>query len=390
MSEIPARGPASIQSLRAQMAAQKSKVQQRTMRQVSSKLNFQEWAESGFNPVVIRQKFRTLEEQKNRKRVLQKEKAGDADDEDLIIAPEMLDNLANEFNDKNPELNQRSLLLLRSMISDSDTPEEILEKVLNFYSDYSLADDALDFLLQTTTGDLASKVQQAKDNLNEDFGREVVAGKNIANEARSFSKEGLGSPTALRDMYRDITGNPRTPQMLFDQLTEQFVFPKMKTVIDFLLHSLGADLKSKGPSISKPELNRLVEDTRTLQAILGVYRFFATRMRLLQSQFTQNELMMPDRINFDQLSKEFMKLISNRYVSPEKVMQMGRTLGISEEILAQIIVYTQMRDAIRQVAPKLYKSNKHKDDILSSILDAIEELEDELEDDEEDEDEEEE
>ena len=88
------------------------------------------------------------------------------------------DNLANEFNDKNPELNQRSLLLLRSMISDSDTPEEILEKVLNFYSDYSLADDALDFLLQTTTGDLASKVQQAKDNLNEDFGREVVAGKN--------------------------------------------------------------------------------------------------------------------------------------------------------------------------------------------------------------------
>ena len=108
---------------------------------------------------------------------------------------------------------------------------------------------------------------QAKEFLNASFKREIVAGRNINLQAQTFSKEGLGSPTALRDMYRDITGNPRTPHTLFDELTAKFSYDSMRMVIRFLLHSLGADLKSKGPSITRPELMRLMEETQILQAI---------------------------------------------------------------------------------------------------------------------------
>jgi len=139
-----------------------------------------------------------------------------------------LDDTANEFSQNNPELKKDSLILLRSMISDTDTADEIIKKVMDFYPDLSLADEAIDYLLQTTTGDLAQKVQAAKDNINGEFGREIISGRNIATQAREFSKQGLGSPSGLRDLYRDITGNPRSPHILFDQLTESYSFAKMK------------------------------------------------------------------------------------------------------------------------------------------------------------------
>ncbi len=63
-----------------------------------------------------------------------------------------IEEVSEQFNRKNPELQARSLLLLRSRIAQSDTQEEILRKVLEMYPDYSLADEALDFLSMTTEG----------------------------------------------------------------------------------------------------------------------------------------------------------------------------------------------------------------------------------------------
>src|SRR5262249_22188290 len=162
-------------------------------------------------------------------------------------------------------------------ISQRDTKEEILHKVLEMYPDYSLADEALDFLLQTTEGSLAEEVRLAKEELNAQYGREVKAGRNIAEQSREFSKQGLGSPMGLRNLYREVTGNPRDANTLFNELTTKFNYDKMKTAIDFLLHSMGSDLKSKGPSIDRGELHRLLSETRKLQGILGIFRFFKSR-----------------------------------------------------------------------------------------------------------------
>ena len=143
----------------------------------------------------------------------------------------------------------------------------MLRKVLEIYSDYTLADEALDYLLETTEGPLAESVRAAKEELNTLYGREVRAGKNIAALTTEFATKGLGSPTALRDLYRDVTGNPRDANTLFQQLASTFTFERMQVVIGFLLHSLGADLKAKGPSIPRAELHRLISEGRSLQAI---------------------------------------------------------------------------------------------------------------------------
>jgi hypothetical protein len=46
-----------------------------------------------------------------------------------------------------------------------------------------------------------------------------------------------------------------------------------------------------------------------------------------------------------------------------------------------------MRDAIRQIAPKLYKSDQHRQDLLGAFIDATEELDEKLEEEEDEDDE---
>lgn len=344
---------------------------------------FPSWIDEGiFNPVLMSRRFETLESK--RKRASKEEEVEKKEQtEDVGLEVQRIEEIGDEFYRKNPELQARSLLLLRSRISKDDSQEEILHKVFEMYPDHSLADEALDYLLQTSKGSLADKVRQAKQELNALYSREIKAGKNIAKQAREFSQQGLGSPSGLRNLYREVTGNPRDANTLFSELTSKFNYDKMKTVIDFLLHSMGGDLKSKGPSIDKGELHRLLSETRKLQGILGIFRFFQSRMNLIMGAFARQGLQLPMRITFEMLAKQFMKALQERYPSADKILQLGVQLGLSEEELAQIIILTQMRDGVRQVAPNLYKSDQHRQDLLNAFMDAIEELDERIEEEEE-------
>lgn len=310
---------------------------------------------------------------------------------DRLLPIEQIKDQADQFQRRNPELKAATLVLLRNYIKPGDTKEEILKKLLEFYKDPALADEALEFLLETTDGELYQQVKAAKEELNQSQGREITAGRNIGAQARAASDKGLGTPTQLRDLYRDITGNPRDSSTLFQELSKQYAFKDLKKVTDFLLHSMGADLKSKGPSIEPGMLHRIITETRSLQAILGIYRFFRGRMRLIQTSFGRNGIDVPPELNFESMSKEFMTLAAERYPSSDKVKERAVKLGIEKWLLAKIIALSQFRDAIREVAlNQIFRSLQHRDDLYLAILEALEDLEDELDQEEQQEDEEEE
>lgn len=306
------------------------------------------------------------------KNQLQKEKG------ERLLPLEGIKALADDFQRNNQELKSRVLVLLREYIKPDDSAEDILKKVLEFYEDVSLADEALDYLLETTDGELYNNVLKAKEMLNEQSGPEVRAGRNIGDIARS--QEGIGTPTNLRNLYRDVTINPRDAQTLFNELSKTYSYKDMEKVINFMLHSVGADLKSKGPSIPRGLLHNLLQETRSLQAILGVFSFFKERMGLIQSQFATNDLPLPAELTFEQLAKQFMLLVGDRYPSQDKVLQTAVRLGIDKWILAKIIVLSQLRDSIREVAiNQIYRSLQHRDELFTAIIAALEQLEDELE-----------
>lgn len=377
--------PVHLDTARAERLAAEHADKQRIISQQESRAAFQSWAdEAAFTPTLVMGRFQSLEEK--RKRIAEEKTAEKAKKEEkAVLQIRRLEEKGREYNRKNPELQTRSLLLLRARISDQDSREDILSKVLEMYPDPSLADEALDFLLDTTEGQLTEKVREAKERFNAQFAREIKAGKNIAEQARAFSMQGLGSPTGLRNLYREVTGNPREAGPLFEELSSQFDYEHMKTVIDFLLHSMGGDLKSKGSSIDRAELHRLFVEARKLQGILGIFRFFKSRMNLILNAFRRQGLELPLRITFELLAKLFMKAVQERYPSVDKILLLGSQMGLSNKLLAQIILYTQMRDAVRQTAPRLFKSDQHRQDVLNAFIETIEELDEQLEEEEEEE-----
>ncbi len=355
-------------------------IAQETAMQVESENLDQYFELSSFNPMRQAQTFRNLKDIHTK----EQKKAEEAEEvEEKILDVEKVDEVAERFQRNNYELNAKTLRILRSQIAKADTADEILQKVEAVYQEASLADEALDFLFETTDAQLQAATAEAKEKLNKDKGKEIKAGRNMGAQAREFAKEGLGSPTSLRDLYRDITLNPREPIKLFDELAEKFRYPKLKMAINFMLHSLGSDLKAKGPSIQRVELKRLIDETRSMQGILGVFRFFQSRMKLIQREFSSYQLMVPTRLDFEILSRIFIKLLTERFLSPDKIMQTAKLLGISEEAAAQMVVFSQMRDAIKQIAPKYFRDPRHRDEILKSFIDTIEKLEDQMEEEEE-------
>lgn len=369
--------------------AQTAKAQQIAGQQIaimqdeSAEDSFKGSIDVAFNPNAIRNRFELLE---SRVRKSTKEEAtGKAEKEgEIDFSIEGIQAVAESFEQKNPELTAKFLIAIRSRLSKKDSFDQLLDKVLETYPDVSLADEALDFLISTSDTELAEKLIQVKNHLNETYAREIKAGKNIMAEAQAFSKQNLGTPTSLRELYRDITGNPREPATLFAELATRYTFEKMKTVIAFVLHSLGQDLRSKGPSIEKGELSRLLTETRTMQAIIGVYRFFQSRMNLLRTSFEYQGLTPSALLSFENLARAFMKFLVERYPSSDKLLSIAKQLGFEEDILAEVIVFSQMKDAVRQISPRLYRSEQHKQDILATFLETLEDLEDQLEEEEED------
>ncbi len=369
------QGPQSRQTLEAMKEVGKDTAEEVKQEQKASA----KAAQASNAQTVFRPKVKT--EKKKLKHISSKvSKMAKMKKEKKLLPVKQIAKKAEEHERKNPELKSKVLKLLRERIKPDSKSEDIQEILDEFYPDPTLADDAMEFLLDTTEGELHQQVEEAKENLNENKGREITAGRNISKQARQASDKGLGTPTSLRDMYRDITGNPRDSNTMFQELSEKYAFKEMHKVVKFLLHSLGSDMKSKGPSIPKGELHRLMTETRSLQAILGVYRFFKTRMGLMEKMFEKSGLDMPKKLNFELMSKCFMNLAGERYPSSDKVLAQAKRLGIDDWLLAKIIAFSQFRDSIKEMAmSQIYRSLQHRDELLFAIIEALEDLEDQLE-----------
>ncbi|MEZ5314623.1 MAG: type III secretion system gatekeeper subunit SctW [Chlamydiales bacterium] len=358
-----------------QRATQKE-ARQAQIRQEAAKSMFIEEIEQGFNPDAVNReqsrlaRFKRLETRKKEphekmERVNEVKKRSEED-------------LAQSYYQRNAELPPDRLRTLLKTLKHGQTPEEILDDVMEKFPDVTLADEALKYLEQETKNDLQSSVRLARELLNKLNEREIIAGRNIDTVAKSFHRKGIGnSPTELRELYRDITGNPRDHNTLFSELSNHYSFDQLKLVVAFLLKGLVYDLKSKGPSIQQAELMRLMTDTRNLQSILWVYFFFKSRMKLINSLYGAYEIHKDNLLNFEVLAQQFIKLVEERYPSVLKLLKQLEAFGSLED-LEKIIILMQYRDGIRQLSPRLYKSLRHRQNLLLIILEAIENLEEEI------------
>ena len=377
-SNLPGIGSISTSSAKSAQEISVEEGAELEAEQLAAEQSLMDAAENGlFTPIYIMKNARKLQDKLDSRKGKDAEESKNQSGNHLI---DSISKLAKSFEDSNPEMNQNALLGLKANIKDSDDAETIYEKVRKFYKDEYLADEALKFLEETTNPhtNLGKNIRKARTLLNERHQRAVCAGRNISDDACEYAKQGLGSPTSLRELYQDVTGNPKDPISMFEQLSQSFDFEKMKPILAFLLRSLGKDIKSKGPSISKIELQRLFSETRTMQAILSIYRFFLGRMPLIKDTFDRDNIQWPQNMNFELLSKMFTQYIQERYPSSDRLLNQVQELGIENYIVAQMIIFGQYKDALRGVSPKLFKSNTHRQDLLMAVVETVSELDEML------------
>lgn len=308
-----------------------------------------------------------------------------------IVKPEMRQKVvperdaqdaASKFEKRNPELRSASLLNLLKKAKDCKTKEELLALVEDYYPDPLLADEALDFLSATTLDELKELVQEAKEDFTAKHESDIRAEKNIAQEVSRFAGQEIAERPKLRQRYLELihTSEGRAATELFLDYSKQFPsYKEMRRIFAYFYRALGMDLKSQGPSIEKGLLHSLMQEVRKAQSGIGLYNFFRDRMSLVQKEFERNGIPLPDSFTFETMTTSFLKLISERYPSLEKVMDhlpFAKLLNI----LGKIVLLNQFRDALPQTSTTfLFRSEQHKEELRKSILDALERLEEELE-----------
>ncbi|MGL5626000.1 MAG: HrpJ domain-containing protein [Candidatus Rhabdochlamydia sp.] len=366
-----------IDSAKAQKAAAAERANEQAAVIQEASEDLQAWTEEGaFLPGFMRR----AESLETKVRRTPKEERSDKKERSRPV--EQIDRLSEEFQQRNPELQARALRLLRSRLQEEDTAEDIQRKVSEIYPDHFLADEALDFVLQTSTGELSKQAFLARKQINDFYSREIIAGKNIAAQVQEFSIQGLETSIGLRALYREITGNPRDCNTLFNTLLSMFKYDKMKLVIAFILHSLGSDLKAKGSSIDRGELHNLLTEARKLQAILGIFRFFESRMRFISAEFKRHGLTLSDLLTFEELSKQFMEILQDRYPSGDKILQQYLKKWMLS-ITGDITLLSLYHRALRETSGRLYRSNQHRQELTNAMVDGLEDLYDQEEENEE-------
>lgn len=371
-----------------ELKAQKTSSQEMQAKQVDIKEDIHDSQEDAFNPFAANKRMK--EKMQNLKSRIPKAKTEAKQTKQVSNKEAALkqgNQAAKEFTKAFPEVKEDALKnLLKEILEQDPSPEEILKMAHDVNDDPSLVDQVLEFLKENSPHELEKKIKKAQEDFRSRKMREIAAGKNVQEQAMAFSAQGLGSPSFLRDLYRKITGDPMEDHELFDELSEAFSYEQLIKAVRYLLHSLGADVKSKGPSISRGELHTLMTEIKKLQLVLGVYRFFESRMNLLYDFFDRYELEYPEELTFQIIARSFVTLSKDHYPNSQKVMTLDSEFFLEDEMLGFMMILTQMRDAVRNVSSRLFYTIKHKQDILNSYMEAIEQL-DELIDEEEDDDE---
>jgi type III secretion protein W len=369
--------PAGLNSVQALQQAARNEAKELIAEQMESRESAEEEYSEAFNPQAADRE----QARKNRARPLENRRKENVGEVIKIkqVEGKGQEDVANRFSQRNSELPKDQLLDLRGRLNEQQTAEEILEEVESFFKDPSLQDEALEFLEEVTEGKLKEKVISARKLLSEMKGREVIAGRNIDASAKSFSEKGIGSSTELRDLYRDVTGNPKEHNAMFIELSGRYTYDDLKQVVNFLLQGMGYDLKSKGPSIQEAELQMLMKELKNLQSILWVYLFFKKRLRLMRSMYKKYGMEAEEEdFDFEEIAKNFMQVVEDRYPSVLKILKQAEKMGLTQ-LEEKIVLLTQYRDATRQLSPRLYKSLKHKQDLVTALLEALEELDEQLE-----------
>lgn len=200
---------------------------------------------------------------------------------------------ARKFQEGHPEHSERSLSDLRDSLDPDDGYDDILAKVKSFYGNRTASemDDALEFLLISTQGENLEKlhvlIQNVKDDFTKENGTEISKRREVTKLAREAADKGHGSAQNLNTLFNNMVAEQADATTLAKQLRKEYKYNQIVELFRFIDTSIGNDLTKA--NIEHSYLGALCNQSRTIGAVLNIYKGFHQSMSLVQSEYERYE-----------------------------------------------------------------------------------------------------
>jgi hypothetical protein len=272
-------------------------------------------------------------------------------------------------------------------ISPEDTQSTILEKLEAAYPYPTLVNQALDILLEKTSGTAKEQVQLAKDEIVANFGRDIKMMSASRQITSVLTKAKLDIPPGDFNKIASKTLDFRglEAEMAAMSTSQKEAYCKA------LLHFFGIRLKQAGSSSEIAEIQDNINRLRAVQASLSTDKVAEKTVQYIHRLFNANELTPPPQLIFKEFRKEVIAFTAQHYPNPEQVAQMAVSLGFKKNIdttdsnnleealinvKGQIIVFNAMLGMLPQLSPdKVFGTTIRRDEIRSALIAYNERLE---------------
>lgn len=303
------------------------------------------------NPINIALKSKKLAAPEK----LRTEKAQRAQ-ESVLVRKDEADGLAEGFakreGNKQFRLDRDQLSQLAQSLGDQITDETDINEIINLIRntltiggrqpDVAQIDKTFDFLVEVAkqkanraTGDTKDHLQklfthllQAKSKHYEDNQKDIETALKIIDVVDLMVEKGSRDTPETLAHLRDIIHNK--PQELMVKFayykSRGYTYNEIKGEVDAILSYIGTRFHNN--RIPKGELSRLWDETRTLQAMLNIFRLEKAKAKLARNLFEMQQIPFPQQVNFETLSNNFIEMVSDPYPSSKKVAEIISHLGV--------------------------------------------------------------
>jgi hypothetical protein len=316
--------------------------------------------------------------------------------EKRLKPPQEIESGIREFSNKNPKFTPDKLRNLLDKLKDGMSKEEILKLVREEYPNPMDASQALEFLASISLEDYKEGIQSVQMALNkeiidkreEEVAKKVETEAALATTAASAAAVQIAGGGDLNQLLEHFILNSKMEATAIAKIIQDAFGDNQDKIYAFLLKKCGAEIKKCGVEINKLRelkdhhdedafMKNAMPLLRKLQAIKWVSSYFKIRNKPKPEIAGQKPAV---QFNPQEMAKQFLSLVSERFLSPEKVIQTAAKLG-AVTLEDQIVLISQERDAVRQVSMNhIFRSPQHRDEMFSTILEALSDLEDLLED----------
>lgn len=378
------QGPDQLTQVRAAIAAQDpSQVSEKTGQdEANAKTLAQDLQTDGRDDIAskLASKQATLAK---RAAEMQKVRKPEKTDKPKALRPkEKIDAALEGFGKRNPSLKKEGLLKLSDDIRGKSI-DEILELVKAEYHNVpENVFQALEALMSIEDNPETHTTLSAALNEYEGVNRAAIErGVYVLDACRK--QEGV---EFIRDIYRNIEQQPDRIEFIRQAIAKIVENPSDSFIDKFFKISfvdIGTEItKLNSPKKRnefrgelRPQLEAIMVETKKLQDTKGVLMVFKNSMRRVNLGFKNS--IKPPQLTYINMAKEFMSVVAERYPSSDKVLQSSEKLGV-KSIEEKINVISIYRDTVREIAPRIYRSVQHRDEVFTAIIETLEDLEDQL------------